>query len=181
MLELLLTLLLQLTGINRTVDPGLTAIAEVRVQEIQTDFSHAGQRCCWEILAWNYGRATQEASTLRAVEQWRASSVHWGILVDPSLTRIGCAVAFNGTEGRFVCILDRGTTGAPAPTLPAPPSEPAGSEPVISTLPDAALPTECVPIVKELLDWATPIILGLAAFGILFQLDVALAERRRKE
>jgi len=115
MVEILLALILALTGIQRDVDPGLTDIAEQRVVESITDFSHAGQVCCWEILAANDGYPDPIA---HAVEQWHGSPVHFGILADRTLTRIGCAIAQDGTAWYFACILDTGPVQA-APTAPA--------------------------------------------------------------
>lgn len=127
---LLLALLVMATGLDRTVDPGLTAIAERRVVEIQADFSHIGyDPCCAEVIAWNAGQADPVA---RLVEQWRGSSAHWTILTDPSYPAIGCAVAIAGERTYGVCILGA-PAGAGVTTEPAPPpSAPAG-------LPDTAM------------------------------------------
>jgi hypothetical protein len=116
---LLLALLVSLTGIDRTVDPNLTAIAERRVVEIQTEFSHDGMDpCCAEVLAWNSGYADP---VTHLVEQWQGSPVHWAILTDPSYTAIGCAVAFVENRAYAACALAGGGQPATAPSPPPPP------------------------------------------------------------
>lgn len=125
----------------------LHAEAHERAIEITTDWSHNGQDCCWEVLAYNSGFSDPIA---KAVDQWRNSPTHHGILADRSLTEIGCAelVTADGTRW-FVCVLDDGPDPVPAPT-PAPAPAPAPSpqtatnetpaprtEPVV--LPDTAM------------------------------------------
>ena len=145
MIELLLSLILAVTGIARAVDPGLTAIAERRAAETATDatFSHAGMDpCCAEVLAWNLGVSDPARS---AVEQWQGSPSHWAILSDPSLTRIGCGHAV-GPDGRheFACLLAPGydqPAVEPAGVARSPKPTPAGSTPAggATTLPDTAM------------------------------------------
>jgi hypothetical protein len=126
---LLLALIVSLTGIDRTVDPGLTAIAERRVVEITTEFSHAGaDPCCAEVLAWNSGFADP---VTHLVEQWQGSPQHWAILTDPSYTAIGCAVAFVQNRAYAACVLNG--TGVAVPPAPAPAPMPAPA------LPDTAM------------------------------------------
>jgi hypothetical protein len=117
---LLLALLVSMTGIDRTVDPGLTAIAERRVVEIQTAFTHAGSDpCCAEVLVWNSGFADP---VTHFVEQWQGSPTHWAILTDPSYTAIGCAVAFVENRAYAACVLSRASvTPTPAPSSEPPP------------------------------------------------------------
>lgn len=148
MIELLLSLILALTGIERTIDPAMTAEAQRRVEMIQTDFSHDGLTT-WEVLAWNTW-PDAETATRRTAEQWRGSPSHWAILTDRSLTRIGCAMTQaaapdnNGTAWYFVCALAQGSAPAssvpPAPPAPAPTAvpEPPSSEPRVM-LPDTAM------------------------------------------
>jgi hypothetical protein len=108
MIALLLAALLSATGIARTVDAGLTAIAETRVVEISACaecFTHAGQPDnTWEVLAFTY----YEDPVERVVELWRESPEHWAILTDPSLTRIGCAYRLVADVHYFACELLRG-------------------------------------------------------------------------
>lgn len=132
MIEFLLSLILAFTGIARTVDPGLTTIAERRVIEVSTDatFSHAGMDpCCYEILVWNSG-LSDPVST--AMDQWRGSEPHWAILTNPALTRIGCAHAI-GQENRdvFACVLTTASQGGPEPVevVSSPKPVPVGSTP----------------------------------------------------
>lgn len=136
----LLVLIVSLTGIDRTVDPTLTAIAERRVVEIQTDFSHDGMDpCCAEVLAWNSGHPDPVA---RLVEQWQGSPLHWSILADPSYTAIGCAVALVENRAYGACVLaaiDAGpNSGGEAPSPSSAPSTSATSPPV-PLLPNTAM------------------------------------------
>jgi hypothetical protein len=138
MVELLLALLIALTGIPRTADAELSAIAQRRAVEIQSDFSHSG----WvygrdgeaEIIAMNYG--PDPVTTLAA--QWQGSPPHWAILTDPKYDRIGCAIAQVDTAFYGVCLFRTGSVPAPVrastPTTPAPSAEP---PPIL--IPDTAL------------------------------------------
>jgi hypothetical protein len=123
---LLLALLVSMTGIDRTVDPGLTSIAERRVVEIATEFSHDGaDPCCVEVLAWNSGFADP---ITHIVDQWQGSPQHWAILTDPSYTAIGCAVAFVQNRAYAACVLNESgvaVSADPAPATPAPTPAPA--------------------------------------------------------
>jgi len=114
MIELLLALLALTTGIDRNIDPDLTTIAEARVIEIQSDWSHAGIRPgTWEVLAFN---SSADPAT-SAIQQWQGSPTHWEILSNPSLTHIGCAADQADLTWYFACVLDT----EPAPTtLPDP-------------------------------------------------------------
>lgn len=146
MIEVLLSLILAATGITRTVAPDLTVIAEQRAAEVSTDatFSHDLMRGgTAEVLAWNSGAADPAASALR---QWRDSPVHWAILTDPSLVRIGCGHA-TGQDGRdvFACVLDWGGSPqtqaiVPAPPAEIPPTQAPTTQPPLTPLPDTALP-----------------------------------------
>lgn len=132
MIEILLALILALTGIGRDIDPGLTLIAEQRVVEIQSDWSHNGQRAgTAEVLAYN------ETGVEGAVQQWRDSPGHAAILFDSTLTRIGCAMAIDNTGLMwYACIL------APGVSAQAPPAVTPASEAPVVMLPDTAMPHE---------------------------------------
>lgn len=144
MIELLLSLILALTGIGRTTDPYLVSVAEQRVQEIQFDFSHDGMQTA-EILAWNQGFGTAEESVRRVVVAWQESPAHWAIMSDPGYDRIGCAMDVDETLTYwYVCAF--GSAPAPAPVAPAPaappaqepaPAPPSGEPPAM--LPDTAM------------------------------------------
>lgn len=131
---LLVALLAMATGIERPVDPGLTAIAERRVLEVQADFSHAGAAPgATEVIAWNVGQVDPVA---HVVEQWRGSPDHWSLLTDPAFDAIGCAVDVAGDRTYAVCVLAASTA---VPT-PQPEPEPAAAdEPAVTMLPDAAM------------------------------------------
>jgi hypothetical protein len=137
MVELLLALLIALTGIPRTADAELSAIAQRRAVEIQSDFSHSG----WvygrdgeaEIIAMNYG--PDPVTTLAA--QWQGSPPHWAILTDPKFDRWGCGIHQVGNATWGACIFASGSQAVaqtvapssggndagsnPAPEIPAPP------------------------------------------------------------
>jgi hypothetical protein len=128
MVELLLAILLTLTGIPRTVDAELTASAQRRVIEVQSDWSHGG---------WVYGQdghaeiiaASYDADPVMGLAlAWQGSPPHWAILTDPQYDRIGCAIAQVADATYGVCLFRSGTAPAPtpvrAPTAPAPSTEP---------------------------------------------------------
>src|SRR5688500_9280253 len=128
MVELLLALLTTLTGIERTQDADLSAIAQRRAVEIQSNFSHDG----WvygrdgeaEIIAWNIH--PDPVTTLAL--QWQGSPPHWAILTDRKFTRWGCGISQVGDAYYGACIFGTGPTVTAAPvTAPAPPVT--GSEP----------------------------------------------------
>lgn len=116
-------MLVTLTGIQRTVDADLTAIAERRVVGVQSDWSHNGwDPSTAEVLAWN---SSPDPVTTLAL-QWQDSPEHWGILTDPSYERIGCAIAQRDWQVFGVCVLATGTVPAPlveTEPAPAPPVE----------------------------------------------------------
>src|SRR5688500_20157108 len=97
MVELLLAILLTLTGIPRAVDAELSASAQRRVIEVQSDWSHGG---------WDYGQdghaeiiaASYDADPVMGLAlAWQGSPPHWAILTDPKSARIGCALPHVGT------------------------------------------------------------------------------------
>lgn len=135
MVELILSLILALTGIERTVDPAMTAEAERRAAMLPANFSHDGLTT-WEVLAWNEGAADPARS---AVEGWRESPSHWDILTRRDLTRIGCAALESGGRWYFVCALAQGTDAPPPPpSLPTPDAERPTTPPVL-VLPNTSL------------------------------------------
>lgn len=115
MLALLLSLLVGLTGIDRSVDPGLQAIADQRVIEIQSSFDHHLKRPgTTEIIAYNSGYADP---VRQLVTQWHESAPHWAILRNPALTRWACAVTTAGENTYGVCVFS-GALGNTAVALP---------------------------------------------------------------
>lgn len=120
MVELLLSLIFSLTGIDRTVDPELTTMADQRVVDIQSNFSHEGQFSgTAEVLAWNSGY-TFEVGTERLAYQWRGSPDHWATLTDPTYTEIGCAVSRVDNKTFGVCVFWVEQTVAPVEPTPTP-------------------------------------------------------------
>jgi hypothetical protein len=139
MVELLLAILLTLTGIPRTVDAELTASAQRRVIEVQSDWSHGG---------WVYGQdghaeiiaASYDADPVMGLAlAWQGSPPHWAILTDPKYDRIGCAIAQVDTAYYGVCLFRTGSAPVPAPvrTAPAPPMR---TEPAPTSAPPILLP-----------------------------------------
>lgn len=103
MLELLYSLIMTFTGLDRTVDPVLESHAQVRVIQIQSDFSHSIVPVGWgEVLAWDEGSLEPVEPV---VQGWRSSPSHWTILSDPDYMRIGCAVASEQGKTWFACLL----------------------------------------------------------------------------
>jgi hypothetical protein len=146
MVEALLALLIALTGIPRTADAELSAIAQRRAVEIQSDFSHSG----WvygrdgeaEIIAMNY--SPDPVTTLAA--QWQGSPPHWAILTDPKFDRWGCGIHQVGNATWGACIFATGSASAPTPTpvrapatVPAPITPAPSAEPPPILIPDTAL------------------------------------------
>lgn len=123
MIEVVLALILSLTGIERTVDPGLTEIAERRVVEIQTDYRHTG--CCVEVLVQCSLDICPDPATYAAYA-WRDSPDHWHLLTDPAYTQIGCAhsIGANGFHF-FACVMGPVSLPTPQP---------------VTTLPNTAIP-----------------------------------------
>ena len=124
----------------RTEDPALHELAHQRALEASVNFSHVGATTA-EVLAWNQGM-TDPVSTV--VRQWLESPAHFAILMDPTLTLIGCG-SVTTSDGRYTaaCLLSQGgQIQVTPPTAPAPPvgTEPAATPPVIE-LPDAAMRT----------------------------------------
>ena len=145
MVELLLAILLTLTGIPRAVDAELTASAQRRVIEVQSDWSHGG---------WVYGQdghaeiiaASYDADPVMGLAlAWQGSPPHWAILTDPKYDRIGCAIAQVDTAYYGVCLFRTGSAPAPAsapvraPTVPAPNTPAPSAEPQPILIPDTAL------------------------------------------
>ena len=123
------------TGITRTPDATLEALAAQRVIEIQTTFGHRAMpelsQWSWgEVIGWNNGYTDPVAAV---VNGWMASPDHRAILLG-AYTHIGCAHDATA-DGRqwFVCIL-----GIP-PAAPPPPGQPgSGGGSVPDPLPDTA-------------------------------------------
>lgn len=148
MVELLLALLTTLTGIPRTVDADLSAIAQRRAVEISCEgcFSHAG----WiygrdgeaEVIAWN-----RDADPVtRLALQWQGSPPHWAILTDPNLRYWGCAVAQADGATFGVCLFRSGPAVTTEPiTKPGPAGSPLNVGGAESTSLPALLPNTAIP------------------------------------
>ena len=124
----------------RTEDPALHELAHQRALEASVNFSHVGATTA-EVLAWNQGM-TDPVST--AVRQWLESPAHFAILMDPTLTLIGCG-SVTTSDGRYVaaCLLaaepvEVARTPNPVPVGAIPTS---GASPPVIELPDAAMRT----------------------------------------
>lgn len=137
MIALLLLLIISVTGIARTTDPILTIVAERRVIEVQTNWSHEGKPPdVAEVLAFNSG---YKDPLTQALLQWQGSPDHWDILTNTTYTRIGCAsdLAKDGATTFVVCELSwptAPTVVGPAPSIPrVDPLPPAISVPIPDT------------------------------------------------
>jgi hypothetical protein len=129
---LLLSLLVAATGIPRTVDPDLTALAEVRATEITTVYAHRylrelnnGKWLLWgEVLGYNGGMADPAAAI---VDGWMTSPEHRESLTNPRFDSIGCAATQCGVRWYFACIRADAPGGVaaeppPPPTVTPPPA-----------------------------------------------------------
>ena len=139
MIALLLSLIVAATGIPRTVDADLTALAQQRAIEITTVYSHRylqelnnGKWLLWgEILGFNGGFDDPAAAI---VDGWMTSPEHRAILTDPRFDSIGCGATQVLTRWYFACILadapGTATAEPPPPTQPTqPPASAAPTEP----------------------------------------------------
>lgn len=131
-IPLLITLIATSSGINRTTDPDLTALAQVRVTEYATgqyggthrdlDELDNGRWSSWgEVLGWNRFYPSADTSVQAVVEGWMESPTHHSILVAPQYDSVGCAFAVGESEDHeawYVCIFaDRArTTDKPSQT-----------------------------------------------------------------
>lgn len=106
MIELLLTLLTTLTGIDRHVDANLEAIAQERSVQIVTNFNHEGKPYDTAEIIIYFSDDSKVAR--RAVNGWLASSPHAAILHDKSYVNIGCGYTQANGNHYFVCELSRG-------------------------------------------------------------------------
>lgn len=136
MLSILLALLVAATGIPRTADAELTALAEQRASEIAVTFTHRplpeldnGTWDAWaEILAYRGGDDTPLPEIVYGVDGvggWMNSPEHAGILLNPRYTHIGCGFEWVGVRLYVACVLaDRaGSVAAdPPPTVTPPPA-----------------------------------------------------------
>lgn len=109
LIEILLALIVAATGIDRTVDPYLTQVAETRVQEVVGTFEHRPMPelsdYWWgEVIGWNRGMTDPAASI---VDGWMLSPGHAVILRDSFYPRIGCAFTVRETTWYFVCLVGR--------------------------------------------------------------------------
>ena len=132
----LILMLSQATGIDRTQDPALAALAQTRSVEIVNDFGHHINHRLpdwyWgEVIGYNGGMADPVASI---VDGWRNSPSHWDVLTNPGYTRIGCGITkaegsqyAYGYRYYFVCIVGR----RDEPTAP--------TEPPVYEIPDTAM------------------------------------------
>lgn len=119
-----LTSLLNTTFLPRTEDPALHEWAHVRAA---FQVSYSGGDCGPDALTHD-GWTTAEVLACnfdgpeRTVQQWLGSPPHAAILLDPTLTLIGCGSA-PGNDGAtfWACVLTGGSAPAPIPVAPVPP------------------------------------------------------------
>jgi len=149
MVELLLALLMTATGIDRTVDAELMAMAQERAA-YQVTFSDG--QCDGDGALTHEGSFAGTAEVLYchpgslapatdAVEAWMASPDHAAILLDADYGLIGCGHAEAGIADFFACVL----TGPAAEAVVASPKAPAAT-PLVKRLPDAAQGRSLLPV-----------------------------------
>lgn len=131
MLSILLALLVAATGIPRTADAELNALAEQRASEIAVTFTHRplpeldnGTWDAWaEILAYRGGDDTPLPEIVYGVDGvggWMNSPEHAGILLNPRYTHIGCGFEWAGVRLYVVCVLADPASVPPAVDVPQP-------------------------------------------------------------
>lgn len=139
MIALLLAALLAATGIPRIESPTLTALAEVRAQEVSVVWGHRylselnnGQWSGWgENIASCNGCNESEVISF-AVNGWSNSPTHHAIMFSPSYTHIGCGIYYNG-KWYTVCIWATAVSSQPG-------NPPNSGPPIIGEIPDTSVP-----------------------------------------
>lgn len=142
MLSVLLALLLAATGLPRTADAELIALAEQRASEITVTFAHRplseldnGRWDGWgEVLAMRGG---DDAPLPEIVAGWMASPTHAAVLTAPQYDAIGCGFEWSGVRLYVACIAADSRVAADPPITSPPPitSEP----PAVTVLPDTSV------------------------------------------
>jgi len=116
MLEALLLLIAQITGITRTVDPQLNALAQQRSVEIISNFSHDGKpEGTAEVITWFLDDPAD--IPLRIAQNWMNSAPHRSILTNPVYNRIGCGITHHNGAHYAVCLFVAGR-GIPNTAMP---------------------------------------------------------------
>lgn len=156
MIALLLAALLAATGIPRIESPTLTALAEVRAQEVSVVWGHRylselnnGQWSGWGENIASCTNCTESEVVSFAVNGWNNSPTHHAIMFSTYYTHIGCGNYYNGADKWYtVCIWAKTST-----SLPPPPAQPpSGNHPPIAD----QIPDTSVPEPKELVDAFSP-------------------------
>lgn len=128
---LLIAAILAVTGIPRTTNADLSALAELRVAEVAAagTLSHRyldeldnGAWDGWgEVLALSEGDNDPTSEILVGlVDAWMGSPTHRAVLVDPDFESIGCAAVWSGIRLYAVCVLGDATDSPPSRTSPQP-------------------------------------------------------------
>ena len=132
----------QQTGITRTVDTSLRALAAKRAVEIISNFSHSGSwdGSTYEVIGWNSGYSDPIATVVAA---WLASPDHATILNDSTLHYIGCGSAYVSSTNRwyFACELTKSQPASaptPSPSATSTPSPSPASVPTPTPSPQAS-------------------------------------------
>jgi len=144
MISALLAALIALTtGIPRTVDADLVALAETRAAETTVTYAHRdlleldnGRWQAWsEVLAVDPGTLDPAAGL---VQQWMGSPNHRAILTDPRYDAIGCAVSPSGEWLYAVCVFGDSAVTPPPPIV----------EPVQPAVP-VVVPSDIAPLLPN--------------------------------
>ena len=145
MLSVLLALLLAATGIPRTADAELIALAEQRASEITVTFAHRplseldnGRWDGWgEVIAYRGG---DDTPLPEIVAGWMASPTHAAVLTAPQYSHIGCGFEWSGVRLYVACIVaDSRASVAAEPPITSPPSITSKPPPAVTVLPDTSI------------------------------------------
>lgn len=143
MLSTLLALLLAVTGIPRTADAELIALAEQRASEITVTNAHRalpeldnGRWDGWgEVIAYRGGDATPLPEI---VAGWMTSPTHATVLTAPQYDAIGCGFEWSGVRLYVACIVADSRVAADPP-ITSPPPTTSKPPPAVTVLPDTSI------------------------------------------
>lgn len=109
LLPILAVLIALATGIDRTWDGNLAALAQQRSIEVSVTWGH---REMPELAGYNWGEviASNNATDpyAQAVAQWQGSPPHWAILMTPEYRFVACAETVTNIHYIICLFTDRG-------------------------------------------------------------------------
>lgn len=144
MLSTLLALLLAATGIPRTADAELIALAEQRASEITVTNVHRplpeldnGRWDGWgEVLAMRGG---DDTPLPEIVAGWMASPTHAAVLTASQYSHIGCGFEWSGVRLYVACIVADSRASVDPPITSPPPITSEPPPPAVTVLPDTSV------------------------------------------